>query len=60
MNLKYVSTFFDIDGIFTDRSLYGSDDVINTIKFNVYDGLGCILSKELGVSLKEEDCKWEN
>lgn len=52
MNLKQISTiFFDVDGIFTDGSLYVSDDGINTIKFNVYDGLGCILLKELGVEV---------
>ena len=52
MNLKPISTiFFDVDGIFTDGSLYVSDDVINTIKFYVYNGLDCILQKELGVEV---------
>ena len=52
MNLKSITTIFlDVDGIFTDGSLYYSDDGSNFIKFNVYDGLGCILLKEVGVEI---------
>ena len=52
MNLKSITTIFlDVDGIFTDGSLYYSDDGRNFIKFNVYDGLGCILLKEIGVEI---------
>ena len=42
---------FDVDGIFTDGGLYYSDDGVNLTKFNVHDGLGCILLKELGIEL---------
>ena len=47
MNLNQINTiFFDVDGIFTDGSLYFSDNEVNTTKFNVYDGMGCILLKK--------------
>ena len=52
MNLKSITTIFlDVDGIFTDGSLYYSDDGRNFIKFNVYDGLGCMLLKEVGIEI---------
>ena len=52
MNLNQINTiFFDVDGIFTDGSLYFSDNEVNTTKFNVYDGMGCILLKEAGLEL---------
>ena len=36
MNLNQINTiFFDVDGIFTDGSLYFSDNEVNTTKFNV-------------------------
>ena len=43
--------FFDVDGIFTDGSLYFSDNGNNITKFNVHDGMGCILLQESGVEL---------
>ena len=47
MNLKQISNLFlDIEGIFSNGSLYVPNDAINTIKFYVHDGLGCILLKE--------------
>ena len=52
MALNQITTiFFDVDGIFTDGSLYFSDNGINLTKFNVYDGMGCILLKETGIEL---------
>jgi len=50
--LNQITTiFFDVDGVFTDGGLYFSDDGINIIKFNVHDGMGCILLKEAGIEL---------
>ena len=43
--------FFDVDGIFTDGGLYISDDNVSMARFNVHDGLGCILLKEIGIKL---------
>ncbi len=52
MDLNTINTIFlDVDGIFTDGSLYVSDTGINITKFNVHDGLGCILLKEVGVEV---------
>ncbi len=52
MALNQITTiFFDVDGIFTDGSLYFSDNGVNTTKFNVHDGMGCILLKEAGIEL---------
>lgn len=52
VKLNHLTTMiFDVDGIFTDGGLYFSDDGINLTKFNVHDGLGCILLKELGIEL---------
>ena len=52
MNLNQITTiFFDVDGIFTDGSLYFSDNGVNITKFNVHDGMGCILLKEAGIEL---------
>ena len=52
MNLNKITTiFFDVDGIFTDGSLYFSDSGVNITKFNVHDGMGCILLKESGIEL---------
>ncbi len=52
MDLKNITNiFFDVDGIFTDGSLYISDNKITTTKFNVHDGMGCILLKEIGIEL---------
>ena len=50
--LNQITTmFFDVDGIFTDGSLYFSDNGVNITKFNVHDGMGCILLKEAGIDL---------
>ena len=52
MDLNQITTiFFDVDGVFTDVSLYFSDNGVNITKFNVYDGMGCILLKEAGIEL---------
>ena len=52
MDISRINTiFFDVDGIFTDGSLYVSDDGIDITKFNVHDGMGCILLKEVGVEV---------
>ena len=52
MTINQITTiFFDVDGIFTDGSLYVSENGINLTKFNVHDGLGCILLKEAGIEL---------
>ena len=52
MDLNQITTiFFDVDGVFTDGSLYFSDNGVNTTKFNVHDGMGCILLKETGIEL---------
>ena len=52
MDIKQITTiFFDVDGIFTDGSLYLCDNGKNTTKFNVHDGLGCILLNETGLDL---------
>jgi len=52
MDLKPITTiFFDVDGIFTDGSLYFLEDGINISKFNVHDGMGCILLKQIGVEI---------
>ena len=45
------TVFFDVDGIFTDGSLYLSDNGVGITKFNVHDGMGCILLKEIGVEI---------
>ena len=50
--LNQITTiFFDVDGVFTDGSLYFSDNGVNITKFNVHDGMGCILLKEAGIEL---------
>ena len=49
--LTEITTIFDVDGIFTDGSLYFADNGNNITKFNVHDGLGCILLKEAGIEL---------
>ena len=52
MDLNQITTIiFDVDGVFTDGSLYLSDDGIATTKFHVHDGMGCILLKEAGIEL---------
>ena len=52
MDLNQITTiFFDVDGVFTDGSLYYSDNGVNTTKFNVYDGMGCLLLKQAGIEL---------
>ena len=48
---QITTIFFDVDGIFTDGSLYFSDNGVNTTKFNVHDGMGCILLKATGIEL---------
>jgi 3-deoxy-D-manno-octulosonate 8-phosphate phosphatase (KDO 8-P phosphatase) len=48
---EITTVFFDVDGIFTDGSLYFSDNGSCITKFNVHDGMGCILLKEAGVEL---------
>ena len=50
--LNQITTFFlDVDGVFTDGNLYFSDNGVNITKFNVYDGMGCILLQEIGIDL---------
>ena len=52
MSLNQITTiFFDVDGVFTDGSLYFLENGEKMTKFNVYDGMGCILLKEVGVEL---------
>lgn len=52
VELNHLTTiFFDVDGVFTDGGLYMSDDRVNLTKFNVHDGMGCILLKETGIKL---------
>ena len=52
MDLKPITTiFFDVDGVFTDGSLYFSEDGVNISKFNVHDGMGCILLKQAGIEI---------
>ena len=52
MSLNQITTiFFDVDGVFTDGSLYFLENGEKMTKFNVYDGIGCILLKEVGVEL---------
>ena len=52
IDLNQITTiFFDVYGVFTDGSLYFSDNGVNTTKFNVHDGMGCILLKETGIEL---------
>ena len=53
MDLNQITTIiFDVDGVFTDGSLYLSDDGIATTKFHVHDGMGCILLKEAGIEVE--------
>ena len=50
MDFNHINTiFFDVDGVFTDGSLYVSDNGINITKFNVHDGMGCIHLKQIGI-----------
>ena len=52
MSLNQITTiFFDVDGVFTDGSLYFLENGEKMTRFNVYDGMGCILLKEVGVEL---------
>ena len=52
MDLKPITTiFFDVDGIFTDGGVYFSEDGTTISKFNVHDGMGCILLKEVGIDI---------
>ena len=52
VKLNQITTiFFDVDGTFTDGSLYFMDNGITMTKFNVYDGMGCNLLKEAGLEL---------
>ena len=48
---QITTIFFDVDGIFTDGGLYISDNEVTMTKFNVHDGLGCILLREVGLEL---------
>ena len=48
---KIITIFFDVDGFFTDGSLYYSDSGVNITKFNVHDGMGCLLLKQAGIEL---------
>ena len=51
-SLNHINTiFFDVDGVFTDGGLYFSEDGFIFKKFNVHDGMGCILLKELGFDI---------
>ena len=46
MSLNQITTiFFDVDGVFTDGSLYFLENGEKMTKFNVYDGMGCIYFK---------------
>ena len=50
MSINQITTiFFDVDGIFTDGSLYILENGVKMTKFNVHDGMGCILLKEMGI-----------
>ena len=52
MSINHITTiFFDVDGIFTDGSLYILENGVKMTKFNVHDGMGCILLKEMGIDL---------
>ena len=52
IDLNQITTiFFDVDGVFTDGSLYYSDSGVNITKFNVHDGMGCLLLKQAGMEL---------
>ena len=52
MDLNKITTiFFDVDGIFTDGGLHFLDNKVTMTRFNVHDGLGCILLKEMGLEL---------
>ena len=52
MSLNQITKiFFDVDGVFTDGSLYFLENGVKMSKFNVYDGMGCILLKEVGIEL---------
>ena len=52
MSINQITTiFFDVDGIFTDGSLYILENGVKMTKFNVHDGMGCILLKEMGIDL---------
>lgn len=48
---KITTIFFDVDGVFTDGGLYFSENEVIMTKFNVHDGMGCMLLKETGVRL---------
>ena len=48
---KITTIFFDVDGVFTDGGLYFSENEVIMTKFNVHDGMGCMLLKETGVLL---------
>ena len=51
-SLSQITTiFFDVDGVFTDGGLYFSENGFSFKKFNVHDGMGCILLKELGFDI---------
>ena len=52
IDLNQITTiFFDVDGVFTDGSLFISENEVTTTKFNVHDGMGCILLKEAGIEV---------
>ena len=52
MKLNEITTIvFDVDGVFTDGSIYVSDNGLNMTRFNVYDGMGCMLLKQIGIDL---------
>ena len=48
---KITTIFFDVDGVFTDGGLYYSENEVIMTKFNVHDGMGCILLRRLGIKL---------
>ena len=48
---QITNIFFDVDSVFTDGSLYFSDNGINLTKFNVHDSMGCTLLKEAGIEI---------
>ena len=51
IDLNQITTiFFDVDCVFTDGSLYFSDNGVNTTKFNVHDSMGCETGIELLIS----------
>lgn len=49
LNNKIKLFITDIDGVWTDGSMYYSDDGIELKRFNTYDSAGVLLCQELGI-----------